>query len=134
MKYEEVARRIRSAMNNIGISQQVLADKSGIGKSSISHYVNGNNQPGNKTAYALAQVLNVDPGWLMGLDVPMEPAAPADSVTPLQLRSDEGKLLKYYNKLNDFGQSKAMDYLSDLADNVKYLKGEGVSEGLSNVG
>ena len=64
----------------------------------------------------------------------IEPAAPADSVAPVQLRPDEGTLLKYYNKLNDFGQSKAMDYLSDLADNVKYLKGEGVSEGLSDVG
>ena len=64
----------------------------------------------------------------------IEPAAPSDSVAPVQLRPDEGRLLKYYNKLNDFGQSKAMDYLSDLADNVKYLKGEDVSEGLSDVG
>ena len=54
------------------MSQQELADKSGIGKSSISHYVNGSNEPGNKSAYALAEVLNVNPAWLMGLDVPKE--------------------------------------------------------------
>lgn len=70
MKYEITAKRIREAMTDIGISQQELADKSKIGKSSISHYVNGTNEPGNKSAYALAEVLGVNPAWLMGLDVP----------------------------------------------------------------
>ena len=72
MKYELTANRIREAMYENGISQQELADKSGIGKSSISHYANGSNEPGNKSAYALAKVLNVNPAWLMGLDVPKE--------------------------------------------------------------
>ena len=70
MKYYETASRIKEAMNDIGISQQELADRSHIGKSSISHYVNGTNEPGNKSAYALARVLNVNPAWLMGLNAP----------------------------------------------------------------
>lgn len=72
MRYEVTANRIREAMSDLGMSQQELADKSKLGKSSISHYVNGSNEPGNKSAYALAEVLNVNPGWLMGLDVPKE--------------------------------------------------------------
>ena len=68
MRYEITARRIREAMSDMGISQQELADKAHIGKSSISHYVNGSNEPGNKSAFALAQVLKVNPAWLMGLD------------------------------------------------------------------
>ena len=71
MKYELTARRIRQAMSEMNMSQQELADKSKIGKSSISHYVNGSNEPGNKSAYQMAKVLNVNPAWLMGLDVPM---------------------------------------------------------------
>lgn len=70
MKFEETAKRIREAMSDMGITQQELADRSHIGKSSISHYVNGSNEPGNKSAYMLAKVLNVNPAWLMGLDVP----------------------------------------------------------------
>lgn len=70
MKYEITAKRIKEAMSDMGISQQELADKSKIGKSSISHYVNGTNEPGNKSAYMMSKVLNVNPGWLMGLDVP----------------------------------------------------------------
>lgn len=70
MKYEVTAKRIKEAMSDMGITQQELADKSKIGKSSISHYVNGSNEPGNKSAYMMAKVLNVNPGWLMGLDVP----------------------------------------------------------------
>ncbi len=73
MKYALTAERIKEAMNDMHITQQELADKSNIGKSSISHYVNGSNEPGNKSAYLMAQVLKVDPAWLMGLDVPKNP-------------------------------------------------------------
>lgn len=74
MKYELTAKRIRLAMDRMNLSQQELADRCNIGKSSISHYVNGTNEPGNKTAYILARVLKVNPAWLMGFDVDMEPA------------------------------------------------------------
>ena len=70
MKYALTAERIKEAMNDLHMTQQELADKSNIGKSSISHYVNGSNEPGNKSAYLLAQVLKVNPAWLMGLDAP----------------------------------------------------------------
>ena len=72
MKYPLTAQRLRTALNNRNMTQQELADKSGIGKSSISHYINGANEPGNKSAYAMAEVLGVAPAWLMGLDVEME--------------------------------------------------------------
>lgn len=70
MRYELTAKRIREAMRDMNMTQQELADKSGIGKSSISHYVNGSNEPGNKSAYNMAKVLNVNPAWIMGLDAP----------------------------------------------------------------
>ena len=74
MRYETTALRIREAMSDMGISQQELANRSGIGKSSISHYINGFNEPGNKSAYALSMVLGVNPSWLMGLNVPKHTA------------------------------------------------------------
>ena len=70
MKYELTARRIREALEDAGMTQQELADLSHVGKSSISHYVNGTNEPGNKSAFMLANVLKVNPTWLMGIDAP----------------------------------------------------------------
>ena len=131
MKYEKTALRFKNAMSACGLSQQELANRSGIGKSSISHYVNGSNEPGNKAAYALSKVLGVNPAWLMGLDAPMEPSSSgsdqptvsASSVAPVQLRPDETELLGKYNMLNDLGRSKAYDYVSDLTENEKYIQG-----------
>lgn len=54
-----------------GGSQQVFADRVGIGKSSVSQYVNGTNFPTNIRAKQIADVFNVSPMWVMGFDVSM---------------------------------------------------------------
>ena len=71
MKHEETARRLRFALEQKGMIAQELADLTGIHKSSISQYVNGSHAPGNRSAGAMAAVLDVSPVWLMGYDVPM---------------------------------------------------------------
>lgn len=79
MTYETTAIRIREALNELNMSQQELADKSHVAKSSISHYVLGHNKPNNKSAYMIAEVLGVNPLWLMGLDVPKYITADVES-------------------------------------------------------
>lgn len=49
-------------------SQQQFADRAGIGKSSVSQYVNGTNFPSNKRAAQIAKAFNVNPVWVMGFD------------------------------------------------------------------
>ena len=78
MKYEKTAYRLREALNDINMSQIELSEKAKINKSSISHYVLGRNEPGNKSAYAMAKVLGVNPAWLMGLDAPKDKDIPID--------------------------------------------------------
>ena len=39
----------------------------------LSQYINGKNEPGQKKLWVLASALNVSEGWLMGLDVPINP-------------------------------------------------------------
>lgn len=73
MRYEKTAYRLREALDENNMSQQELADKSKIGKASVSHYVNGSHEPGNKSAMQMAKVLGVTPAWLMGFDVPKYP-------------------------------------------------------------
>ena len=70
MKYPETARRLNEAMNDINIKAVDLSARSGVSKSSISHYMNGTHTPSNVAATALSEVLGVNPVWLMGFDAP----------------------------------------------------------------
>ena len=72
MKYPETAKRLKEAMDECGIISQELADKSGVGKASISQYLNGSHKPSNLSSGKMATVLNVNPVWLMGFDVPKQ--------------------------------------------------------------
>lgn len=49
-----------------------LAEKTGLSKSTISHYMSGYTKPKSDRLYMLAKALNVNEAWLMGYDVPME--------------------------------------------------------------
>ena len=83
MKNPETAKRINHILDLRGITQMELATMSGVGKASISQYVNGSHAPSNISAGKMASVLNVNPVWLMGFDAPME----------LDKNSEMGKLI-----------------------------------------
>ena len=66
MKDSLTATRLLNAMNDAGITQRELANKSGVNEASISQYVNGNHAPSNVSAGKMAAVLGVHPLYLMG--------------------------------------------------------------------
>lgn len=63
--------RLKEAMNVKRMKQVELSEKTGIGKSSISHYINGTHSPTTDRVYLIAKALNVSEAWLLGYDVPM---------------------------------------------------------------
>lgn len=65
MKYPETANRLKKALEDAGINQQTLADKSGVDKTSISQYINGVHKPSTESAQKMANVLNVNYAWLL---------------------------------------------------------------------
>lgn len=67
-----VADRLRLAMSIREIKQADLVRMTGIGKSSISTYLNGDYEPKQINTYKLAKALRVNPSWLLGNDVPMD--------------------------------------------------------------
>ena len=85
MKYPETARRLLKAMADANIKAYELAEKAHLSKGSISHYVNGTHEPGNKSAAAMANVLGVDAMWLMGLDVEIRENPLAEQIKRYQL-------------------------------------------------
>lgn len=109
-------------------SQQALSERTGVGKASISQYVNGKNVPSNLTAKKISEPFGINPAWLMGFDVSME-------ITPLQsdsendepaaktqrpLSSDEENLLDDYRLLNDQGQNEARKRVNELTEIDRY--------------
>lgn len=65
------ATRLNEAMLERNISQSDLSALTGIGKPSISQYLSGKNEPKMNKVKKIAEVLNVNDGWLMGADVEM---------------------------------------------------------------
>lgn len=59
--------RLAEAMNGMGVTE--LAIKLGVSKQSVSAYLKGIRQPKQLAITAIAQILSVDPAWLMGYDV-----------------------------------------------------------------
>ena len=70
MKNKHTAKRLQKALSDMNMKPQELAEKSGVSKSSISQYINGSHVPSNISSAKMAKVLNVNPLWLMGFDVP----------------------------------------------------------------
>lgn len=84
------SRRLGSLLSELGISQQELADKSGVLKSSISQYLTERATPSNINAGKMAKVLSVDPLWLLGYDGPMrkensDSGTKFDNIFPIQV-------------------------------------------------
>lgn len=87
---EKASKRLRYILELNNMKQQNLADKSGVSKYSISQYLGQRSIPSNLSAGKMAKVLNVDPMWLMGYDVPMKKDDPDsgtgfDNIYPIEL-------------------------------------------------
>jgi len=56
--------RIKSRMNELGMTQDMLAKKMGITRGAITHYLSGRRVPPLRQFQKLAAILKVDPAWL----------------------------------------------------------------------
>lgn len=72
MKVSEFNDRLRYALAYAGLTQSELSKKTDIGRPSISAYLKGEYVPNQNRIKLIADTLQVDPGWLMGYDVPMK--------------------------------------------------------------
>lgn len=79
MKISNFAKRLKEAMEIRNINQTELHEKTGIGKPSISAYLKGDYKAKQDKVDLIAEVLCVDPTWLIGYDVPMERATDTPS-------------------------------------------------------
>lgn len=72
---EDFKDRLKKAMDRSGMKAIDLVKRTGISEATISQYRSGYSKPKKDRLELLADVLDVNPAWLMGLDVAMEPAS-----------------------------------------------------------
>lgn len=115
--------RLKKVISEKGVKQVELIERTGISKGALSSYISGRYEPKQDNLYRLAKALDVNPAWLMGLDVPMEPAATSSPAAPANsLRKDEQDLLLEYNSLNTDGRKELERYLAYIASISEFKK------------
>ncbi|MCI3860111.1 helix-turn-helix transcriptional regulator [Lactococcus garvieae] len=63
--------RLKTALREKNIKAIELSQKTGISKSSISDWINGRYEAKQDKIFLIAEALNINEGYLLGLDVPM---------------------------------------------------------------
>lgn len=109
----DFVKRLNQLMTEKNISQNKLAEMTGITQSSISDWANGKYKPRQDKVYLLSEALKVSPAYLLGYSNNKN----LDQNTP---KNDDSKIDRLYNQLNDEGKEKVITYTQDLVDSGKY--------------
>ena len=104
--------RLRQARKDMGMSQSDIADRLGVGKSTVSGYETGAREPSMAILVQIMGILNIDADFVF-----------QDEVAPKRktenLKAEEKELLNEYRALNSANQSlllKTAHYLKDSED------------------
>lgn len=95
-------------------SMEQLAQKIGVGKSSISQYESNQRTPSTETQEALADLFNVDVDYLMGR-TPIRRRIDLEGFISSEVSSQEIKIIKAYRKAPATTQA-AIDLLLGIKD------------------
>jgi len=98
--------RLKAKMQELGFTQEDLANKLGVTRSAVAHYVQGTRHPPIKQVIKLASILQVDPAWLQ--------FGKAQETTTQSHRSK-----KDVNRIPILDWHQVIDFQSDYA-NAKY--------------
>lgn len=117
MKKYSTSDRLKQIMNEQNLKQVDILEKAKpyclkynvkLGKSDLSQYISGRNNPAQKKLTILGLALNVNEAWLMGFDVPME-----------KQNTTTDELVSMINSLDDAQQKNVIDYIQFLKSQQK---------------
>ncbi|HDJ5527313.1 TPA: helix-turn-helix domain-containing protein [Staphylococcus aureus] len=93
--------RLKQIMSERKISQSDLSRRTGIGRNSISDYLNGKYEAKQDKVFELAKALNVNEAWLMGFDISKNRKIENNDITSI------------YSKLTPPRQSNVLKYATN---------------------
>lgn len=91
MKISNSRNRIQELLSIYGDRQFEMAKKTGLSKSAITRFVNGENIPNQESIDKIAKAYNVNPAWLMGYDVDMEKKSNKEIIKMLNMLTEQDK-------------------------------------------
>lgn len=114
---QDFKERLKIAMDLRDVKAVDIARMLGVKEGTISHYRSGYSKPKKDRLVKLANILMVDPAWLMGLDVSMlrrekhdgEMGAAAEAIS---LDMESAAML--IERLNTENRKKALRYMENL--------------------
>ena len=115
-----MGQRIKFLREERDYTQEQFGAMIGVSKSTIGMYELDKREPDKEKLEAIADFFNVDMDYLYGKSNYRNKQEWLLSQTDLALNAAEENLLTDFRILNNIGQSKAVEYVSDLADNPKY--------------
>ncbi|ELH0989204.1 helix-turn-helix domain-containing protein [Staphylococcus pseudintermedius] len=92
--------RLKQIMSERKISQSELSRRTGIGRNSISDYLNGKYEAKQDKVFELAKALNVNEAWLMGFDISKN-------------REIENSITSIYDQLTPPRQKRVLDFANE---------------------
>ena len=105
----DIGKRIKDRRKELGLNAETVAEKIGVSPATIYRYESADIlNMGIDKVELIAEALYTTPAYLMGW------------TDEQPLTEKEQKLFTSFKALNENGQTKAVDYVSDLADNPKY--------------
>lgn len=118
-------KRIVEILDYFGISQTELCKRTGIQKSALSNYLNGDREPRQNQISLIADPFGINPTWLMGYDVPMfypEDTPQAQEIrnsyltNTFKLSEDEKQLIEAYRMLNKEVRESTLSFILSLVN------------------
>lgn len=114
---ESCGKRIAQALSDKGMSQSELCKRAQVPKSSLSLYISGAYEPRQDRIYAMATVLEVDPAWLMGYDVPKNKDKNKKTTDNDGLSEAERELLELFNLVPEDKQKMVLQMIRVALNN-----------------
>lgn len=128
-----ISEKIKTIRKERGLTQKQFGDLCGIHEVQIRKYERGEVTPKMENIKKIADGLGIHPSDLIGpewFDLELGPEKLSDlrdSVNTLHavdkvFGESVSDLISKFSELNDLGQQKALDYVSDLTEQAKYQK------------
>lgn len=121
---ESISQRIQKALSLRGMKQIELSEKTGISKGSIHQYVTGYVEPKSDRIHLIAEALDVNPVWLIGVDVPMDREATygkrsADLLMNSLEDESTRQVIEIMDKLDGTGKAQVVQYAAFILSQKK---------------
>lgn len=113
--------RLQQALDFNNMKAIDLAERLHISRSTVSQWLSGKTKPKRDRLVEIAEILSVDPSWLMGLDVPMKKTVEVDYLAH-KITNDEYTLIEMFRKLDDDSQRSISDMVKRMYTYAEMMK------------